>query len=70
LDEHFGLKPKAKSGRDVDGVAKHDADHFMKCPSCGQWFDMRDLDQVIEHVHAPAPSPTSAIHLRRIGGVG
>jgi hypothetical protein len=23
----------------------------MKCPGCGQWFDMRDLGQVIEHAH-------------------
>jgi hypothetical protein len=23
----------------------------MKCPGCGQWFDMRDLAQVFSHVH-------------------
>jgi hypothetical protein len=23
----------------------------MKCPACGQWFDMRDLGQVAEHIH-------------------
>jgi hypothetical protein len=23
----------------------------MKCPACGRWFDMRDLGQVLEHVH-------------------
>src|ERR1700694_686533 len=23
----------------------------MKCPGCGQWFDMLDLGKVIEHVH-------------------
>jgi hypothetical protein len=23
----------------------------MQCPSCGQWFDMRDLGQVMAHVH-------------------
>ena len=39
------------TGRDADGVAETDADHFMKCPGCGQWFDMRDLGEVIEHVH-------------------
>ena len=22
-----------------------------ECPACGEWFDMRDLGQVIEHVH-------------------
>src|SRR4051812_45239584 len=23
----------------------------MKCPACGQWFDMRDLMEVVKHVH-------------------
>jgi hypothetical protein len=32
-------------------VAEAEADHFMKCPGCGEWFDMRDLDQLLEHVH-------------------
>jgi uncharacterized C2H2 Zn-finger protein len=36
-------------GIDVDGIAKTEADHFMKCPACGEWFDMRDLGQA--HVH-------------------
>jgi hypothetical protein len=22
----------------------------MKCPACSQWFDMRDLAQVAEHI--------------------
>ena len=32
-----------KPGTDADGVAGTDTDNFMKCPACGQWFDMRDL---------------------------
>jgi hypothetical protein len=40
-----------KPGIDIDGIAKTEADHFMKCPGCGQWFDMRDLGQVLAHVH-------------------
>jgi hypothetical protein len=23
----------------------------MKCPGCGEWFDMRDLAQAFSHVH-------------------
>jgi hypothetical protein len=23
----------------------------MKCPGCGEWFDMHDLGQVLAHVH-------------------
>jgi hypothetical protein len=38
-------------GTDADGVAQTEADHFMKCPGCGRWFDMRDLRQVSEHAH-------------------
>jgi hypothetical protein len=39
------------TGVDADGVAETEVDHFMKCPVCEQWFDMRDLAQVAEHVH-------------------
>ena len=36
-------------GTDADGIATSEADHHMKCPGCGQWFDMRDLGQVLSH---------------------
>ena len=36
---------------DADGIAQTEADHFMQCPGCGEWFDMRDLGQMIQHVH-------------------
>ena len=38
-------------GTDPDGIAETEADHFMNCPGCGEWFDMRDLGQVLAHVH-------------------
>ena len=38
------------TGRDVDNVASTEADHHMKCPGCGGWFDMRDLGEVVEHI--------------------
>jgi hypothetical protein len=34
-----------------DGVAQSEADHFYQSPVCSQWFDMRDLAQVAEHIH-------------------
>ena len=40
-----------RSGIDADGCAETEADHHMQCPGCGQWFDMRDLGLVMEHVH-------------------
>jgi uncharacterized C2H2 Zn-finger protein len=30
---------------------KRDANHFRKCPGCGQWFDMRELGQKMAQVH-------------------
>ena len=40
-----------KPGIDADDLARTEADHFMLCPCCGRWFDMRELDQVAEHIH-------------------
>jgi hypothetical protein len=39
------------TGRDLDSVAKTELDHFGNCPFCGALVDMRDLAQVMEHVH-------------------
>jgi hypothetical protein len=39
------------TGFDPDGVAESEAGHFGNCTVCGEWFDMRDLDQVLAHVH-------------------
>jgi uncharacterized C2H2 Zn-finger protein len=55
------------AGFDVDNVPKTEADHFMKCPGCGERFDMRDLGQILVHVHdaeieiseGPEPPPRS-----------
>jgi hypothetical protein len=45
------LKAPRHTGRDVDNAAPTKAEHHMKCPGCGRWFDIRDLGQVLEHVH-------------------
>ena len=37
------------TGRDAD--AQSEIDHYGNCPHCGALVDMRDLKQVIEHVH-------------------
>jgi hypothetical protein len=39
------------TGRDVDIAEPTEAEHHMKCPGCGRWFDMRDLGEVAEHIH-------------------
>jgi hypothetical protein len=40
-----------KPGTDADGLSKTETDNFMKCPGCGEWFDMRELEQVTKHIH-------------------
>jgi hypothetical protein len=38
-------------GFDPDGIANSKADHFGNCPVCGALLDMRDLAQMLTHVH-------------------
>jgi hypothetical protein len=40
-----------KPGRDPDGVAQTEADHFGNCAVCGALVDMRNLAQVMAHAH-------------------
>ena len=60
-------------GVDPDGVANTEADHFGNCPVCGAYIDMRDLGQVLAHVHdaeieisaGPEPPPREApVHVK------
>jgi len=42
------------TGVDADGVVRTEADHadhFGNCPVCGAFVDMRDLAQILDHVH-------------------
>lgn len=43
-------------GEPVGGEPEDEADHFIKCPACGGYFDARDLAQVLEHA-GPLPHP-------------
>jgi hypothetical protein len=59
------MTSRGNLGVDADGITQTEADHLMKCPGCHEWLDMRDLGQVLAHVHEaeiqiverdPAPS--------------
>jgi hypothetical protein len=41
-----------KIGKPLGCTPEREADHFMKCPYCGGWIDMRDLGMVFDHVGA------------------
>ena len=43
-------------GQRLGAEPKSEADHFMRCKTCGGYFDMRDLGQVLEH-EGPLPHP-------------
>jgi hypothetical protein len=51
IDDHTLKRVPRYTGRDADGDARAELDHFANCPHCGALVDMRDLGQVIEHVH-------------------
>lgn len=40
-----------RPGIDIGGDAKTEMDHFGNCPVCGALVDMRDLAQVMAHIH-------------------
>jgi len=37
------VEPGKIIGQPKDWTPEGDADHFMQCPGCGEWIDMRDL---------------------------
>jgi uncharacterized C2H2 Zn-finger protein len=40
----------------LDEISPEGREHFMQCPECEQWFDMRSFDDTIyhcDHVHRP-----------------
>jgi hypothetical protein len=43
-------------GEPVGDEPMDEADHYVKCPLCGGYFDARDLAQVLEHA-GPLPHP-------------
>ena len=43
-------------GEIVGGEPPAEAEHFLRCPVCGGYFDLRDLAQVIERA-GPLPHP-------------
>ena len=53
-DKHWGT-PQAGAGSMTKAGKYHGINpDFMKCPGCGQRFDMRDLDQILLHFHDAA----------------
>ena len=64
-----------KPGRDPDSVAQNRGRHFGNCPVCGALIDMRDLGQILAHVHdaeieiGEGPEPRGTVRFYDKGGV-
>jgi hypothetical protein len=43
-------------GERVGDPPKDEAEHFIRCPRCNGWVDMRDLGQVFDD-EGPLPHP-------------
>jgi hypothetical protein len=43
-------------GKRIGDPPADEAEHFIRCPACGGWIDVRDLAQVLEH-EGPLPHP-------------
>lgn len=43
-------------GTPVGWLPEREQDHFMKCPACNRWFDMRDWTSAFAH-DGPLPHP-------------
>jgi hypothetical protein len=50
------------TGVDMDDPNRPEIDHFGNCPVWGELIDMRDLVQVIAHMHGQKPDPESDKH--------
>jgi len=48
-------------GERLGGEPQDEREHFIECPACGRWLEMRDLTAVLAHEHdcvgRPAPPP-------------
>lgn len=45
------MMDKPSDGIPTGWEPKADWEHFTICPTCGKRYDMRKLDQALEHVH-------------------
>ena len=56
LGQITGIPPRQIHRKLVGDPPKDEAEHFIRCQSCGGWIDCRDLGQVFEH-EGPLPHP-------------
>lgn len=40
-----------REGKPLGPAPQSEREHFMRCPVCGKMLDMRDLGDVLDHLH-------------------
>ena len=45
----IGIQRGKYLGKCLGDPPKDEVEHFIRCPSCGDWLDCRDLGQVFQH---------------------
>jgi hypothetical protein len=48
-------------------IPREDQEHYMKCSVCDDYFDMRDLAEVVHHQHWPEPAEVRFSHAVKKG---
>ena len=43
--------------KSIDHLPGTEREHYNFCPDCQLWFDMRDLEQVMDHFHFSGKIP-------------
>ena len=49
-------------GERLGAEPQDEREHFIKCPACGRWLDMRDLGEVLAHEQECDRSPAPPQH--------
>jgi hypothetical protein len=52
---------REKSEMKFEQIPKNEVQHFIECEQCHEYFDCRDLSQVLQHTHQPVKTTDSFI---------
>jgi hypothetical protein len=53
---------KFPEGKPKGPAPQNESDHFIRCPVCGKMLDMRDLGDVLDHLHGQETEEEPTAH--------
>ncbi|WP_247281683.1 MULTISPECIES: hypothetical protein [unclassified Bradyrhizobium] len=61
---HPAMEPGVMTddGKPSGWQPRTERDHFIRCPICGKMLDMRDLGEVISHLHGQEIEEEPTVH--------